>query len=117
MNRSTRKLQFSQKARKEIYERDGMACYFCMIRYRMPAAYEAGGYETRIMETMHIVSRSHGGMGIAENGMLGCKYHHRMLDAGAAEIRKEMQDLIGRYMKQKYPGWDRERLVFRKGTL
>lgn len=114
MNQRTRKLQFSAKARREIYERDGESCLFCRIRYHPKRAFDAGGYETRIYETMHIVSRAHGGLGIPQNGIIGCKYHHRMLDSGPKETRSEMQAIIEGYMKEKYPGWNREELRFRK---
>lgn len=111
MNRRTKKLQFSARARKEIYQRDGRSCLFCRLSYRMP---EGDTYGNHIFETMHIVSRAHGGLGIAENGIIGCKYHHNMLDSGPHETREEMQELIGAYMRGKYPGWSREKLEYRK---
>ena len=113
MNQRTRKLQFSAKARKEIYERDSRSCLFCRIRYHPPRSYDAG-QETHVFETMHIVSRAHGGLGIPQNGIIGCKYHHRMLDSGPKETRDEMQGYIEAYMKQKYTGWNREGLEYRK---
>lgn len=113
MSQRTKKLKFSAKARKEIYERDGRSCLFCRIRYHLPRPHEAG-YETHIFETMHIVSRAHGGLGIPQNGLIGCKYHHRMLDSGPKETREEMQGIIETYMKQKYTGWDRKGLEYEK---
>lgn len=115
MNKRTKALQFTAKARKEIYARDGTRCLFCMIQYRMPAAWRTYLYEMSIMETMHIIPRSKGGLGIAQNGMIGCKYHHRMLDEGPRETRKEMQEIISGYMAGKYPGWNRDSLVYQKG--
>lgn len=114
MNRRTRALQFSTKARKEIYARDGARCLFCDANYRMCEKRFGNILDCHIYETMHIVARSHGGIGIAQNGIIGCRYHHRMLDGGARKVREEMQQMIETYMKTKYPGWSREKLVYRK---
>lgn len=114
MNKRTKTLQFSTKARKEIYARDGARCLFCDANYRMCESRFGGIMDCHIYETMHIVSRAHGGLGIAQNGVIGCKYHHRMLDGGSKAVRTEMQWMIDGYMKTKYPGWSREKLVYRK---
>ena len=115
MNRRTRKLQVTASARKEIYERDGRRCLFCRIRYRMPANWQDHRYELSVFETMHIVPRSRGGLGIAKNGLIGCRYHHRLLDDGPKETREEMQEIISLYMGRCYPGWNREDLTYQKG--
>ncbi len=111
MSRRSRQLQFSAKARKEIYDRDGRSCIFCRMGYRNQGHF-AGG--TGVYETMHIVSRAHGGLGVARNGIVGCKYHHTLLDSGPKETRDEMQTIIENYMKSKYPGWNRDQLIYRK---
>ena len=37
---------------------------------------------------MHIVNKSQGGLGIEQNGVLGCRYHHGLLDNGNKGLRK-----------------------------
>ena len=112
MNRAARKRQFDKKARKEIYERDGQwgnPCLFCRRNYRRE---KADPFATSIFETMHIVSRAQGGLGIAQNGIIGCKYHHRMFDQ--SENRKDMLEIIRNYMKFIYEDWDIEHLSYSK---
>ena len=55
-----------------------------------------------IKETMHFVPRSAGGLGVEQNGAIGCKYHHEMLD------------FFEKYLRGKYPGWNREALIYKK---
>lgn len=110
MHSRTRKLQFSAKERKRIIERDGSRCIFCEMGY-LPGGNE---FLLSIKEIMHFVPRSAGGLGIAENGAVGCKYHHMMLDNGSRGERQEMLALFEKYLKAKYPGWDREGLVYKK---
>ena len=112
MNRAARKRQFDKKARKEIYERDsqwGNPCLFCRKRYRME---KARNFETGIFETMHVVPRSHGGLGVAKNGIIGCKYHHRMLDG--SDKRDEMIEMIRQYMELLYSDWNLDELAYNK---
>jgi hypothetical protein len=45
-------------------------------------------------------------MGIEENLVMLCKYHHLEETAYRKDIEK--------YLKQQYPHWNKERLVFKK---
>ena len=103
MNERTKKLQFSTKARNAIKERDG-GCIFCQIGFKMPK------FPLPATDIMHIVSRAQGGLGIEENGVLGCRYHHMMLDNGSGGERDEMMNYIYKYMAGKYPDWNEEKL-------
>lgn len=103
--------EFSTKARKEIYERDKMKCLFCQMGYHLE---EAGWYEQSILEVMHYVPRSQNGLGIPENGVLGCKYHHVMLDNGNKGNREEMLGIIREYLKRIYKDWDEKKLIYNK---
>ena len=71
-------------------------------------------YEQQIHDIMHIVNKSQGGLGIEENGVLGCRYHHNRLDNGNQGLREQMQEFIESYMKDLYSDWDRSKLVFDK---
>lgn len=99
--------EFSTKARKEIKQRDG-GCIFCALGYNMgPGA----GYLNSIM---HYIPRSQNGLGIPENGAVGCQYHHTLLDNGNKGLREEMLGIFKEHLKEHYPDWDEDRLVYTK---
>lgn len=111
MKRRTKALQFSRKTIDDIAKRDG-ACIFCKTGYKMP---ERKDYTLFAFDIMHIVSKAQGGLGIEQNGVLGCRYHHNLLDASLN--RHEMMGMIDRYMKGLYPDWNREDLLYDKTKL
>lgn len=103
----TKACRFSKTVSQKIRERD-VGCIFCRMGYHiqyppMPAT-----------DIMHIVNRSQGGLGVEENGALGCRYHHEMLDNGNKGRRAEMLEIISKYMRGLYPGWDAKNLVYKK---
>lgn len=63
---------------------------------------------------MHYIPRSAGGLGIEENGALGCLTHHDMMDNGFQGRRKEMLALYKEYMQGIYPDWNEDNLVYKK---
>lgn len=109
-HRMTAKLEFSQKTREEIRNRDG-GCFFCMRGYHMEAS-DTFGYT--LPQIMHIVPRSSLGMGVKENGVLGCQYHHNMMDNGNKGLRGEMIGMLEEYMRGLYPGWSRSDVIYQK---
>ena len=113
MNAKTKLRQFDKKTKQKIYERDG-GCIFCQIGYHMKAT---DTFQYSILDPMHIVNKSQGGLGIEENGVTGCRYHHGLLDNGSKGLRSEMLEIIENYMKNIYPDWKREDLVFKKGVF
>lgn len=105
-SKRARMCEFSPKTRKEIRERDG-GCIFCRIGWKCPPV--------RMPEQiMHIVPRSHGGLGVAQNGVVGCIHHHIMLDNGNTGEREKMLKYIRWYMKTKYPEWNELDLYYDK---
>lgn len=110
MHKRTRELQFSQKERKKIVERDNGECIFCVMGYMPPAE----KYVLTVKEIMHFIPRSAGGLGVERNGAVGCKYHHTMLDNGGRGERSEMLALFERYLKSKYKDWEKEALIYKK---
>lgn len=109
--RRSRKTEFSAKERKRIYSRD-RGCIFCRLGYAPGTAEDA--YGRSILETMHYLPRSQGGLGIAENAALGCKYHHMMLDNGSGGRRQEMRALMAEYLRSCYPDWQEDKLYYAK---
>lgn len=112
-SRRTRALEFPPKTRQAIKERDG-GCIFCRIGYRMPADMEKQYFALSLMSIMHYIPRAKGGLGIAENGALGCDYHHSMMDNGKDGHRPEMLEYFKGYLKLYYPDWNEENLVYQK---
>lgn len=110
-SRAAKAREFSTKARKEIFMRDKGSCIFCSKLYRMT---ETAGIATEIIQVMHYVPRSKNGLGIPQNGALGCVYHHQMMDNGNEGFRKEMLDIFREYLKSKYPDWNEEELTWNK---
>lgn len=106
MSARSRACEFSAAERRKIHERDHETCIFCRLGYK--PSKEAGGYP----QVMHYVARSHGGLGIEQNGALGCAYHHQMLDNGL--YHTEMQGIFRGYLKAHYPDWDESALIYNK---
>lgn len=108
-SKRTKACDFTQKERSIIKDRDN-GCIFCRMRYRME---KADAYNTSIREIMHYIPRSQGGLGIAKNAAVGCKYHHMMMDE--SDRRAEMRGIMKRYLSSMYREWDESELVYQKG--
>ena len=67
-----------------------------------------------IADFMHYINKSAGGLGIEQNGVLGCRYHHMLLDNGNKGLREEMLQIMEKHLKKHYPGWNRENLIYKK---
>lgn len=110
----TRQLEFTAKDRKAIHKRDNETCVFCAAGYEPP---EDPAYCRTALQIMHIVPRSQLGMGVEQNGVLGCVWHHQMLDNGNLDNRKEMIRMLEKRMRRMYPGWTREKVTYRKDSV
>jgi len=67
-----------------------------------------------MLDAMHYIPKSRGGIGIAENAAIGCRYHHNMLDNGHQGRRGEMMGLFKEYLTSLYPEWNEEDLYYSK---
>ena len=104
MSKRSNACEFSAKERKIIYERDKV-CIFCSM------GYEPSVHQGFYLGVAHLVPRSNGGLGIKENGVLACQYHHEMMDNGNRGKREEMQGIVRDYLENFYPGFtDKERI-------
>ena len=106
----TRRLEFSPQVRQIIRNRDG-DCFFCRQWYHMEWSLPG---DLIPKDIMHIVPRSHMGLGVEESGVLGCRYHHNLMDNGNKGLHEEMQSMLEEYMQQLYPGWSRESVTYKK---
>lgn len=110
-HKNTRRLQFDTKTRKRIIERDNGECIFCRMGYTTEGA---TWLDLQIDGIMHFVPRSQQGLGIEQNGALGCHWHHNMLDNGNKELRPDMLMGFETYLRSIYPDWKKEDLIYRK---
>lgn len=108
----TKLLQFSKETKKAIYERDE-GCIFCRMNYHMHPKFP-NVMDCIILDPMHFINKSSMGLGIEENGVCGCRYHHHLLDNGGKGLRAEMLSIMEEYLKSMYPNWDKKDLVYRK---
>lgn len=110
MKKRTKALQFSKKTIIEIMERD-QECIPCKLGYSIEGAEPM---ELQTMDPMHVVNKSKGGLGVKENGVRGCRYHHHLLDNGNKGLRQRMIEDLEQYLKDLYPGWSRESVTYQK---
>jgi predicted restriction endonuclease len=110
MNKRTKALQFSKATIQQIIERDE-ECFFCRQGYHLIAP---GVFAYAAHDPMHVVNKSQGGLGVLQNGVLGCRYHHSLLDNGNKGLRKEMEQMLMDYLKTLYPGWTEESVTYNK---
>lgn len=103
--------EFSQSVRKNIIERDNDTCIFCQKGYHMEKATPLG---LSLRSVMHYIPRSANGLGIPENGALGCQYHHEMLDNGNEGRREEMLGIFQEYLMSEYEDWNEDDLKYSK---
>lgn len=110
-SKQARAHEFSQKEREKIKKRDCNRCIFCTLGYHMENATWLG---QNIQNIMHYIPRSKGGLGIEQNGALGCQYHHDMMDNGNKGLREEMLGILKGYLMGHYPEWKEEDLIYNK---
>lgn len=104
----TKATDFKQTTRELIRQRDNYQCLFCRLR-------KYGKSECDTLQIMHYINRSAGGLGIPQNGVTGCVYHHQLLDNGNKGYRPEMLKDMEEYLKSMYPDWNKEDLYYKKG--
>lgn len=109
----TKLLNFDKKTRQQVQQRDNYSCLFCRIGYHCEE-FVPNKLDFIIHDIMHFIPKSKMGLGIPENGVEGCRYHHHMLDNGNKGRRAEMLKIMENYLKSIYPNWDRSKLVYRK---
>ena len=96
----TKALMISKETKLLVWERDNRQCIFC------------GKYVDWNFANSHFIKRSHGGLGIPENIMTNCYECHHLFDD--TPMRKYMIQRAEDYLKQKYPNWNKDNLVYKK---
>ena len=89
----------SKKVKDIVWERDNHQCIIC------------GSYQA--MPNSHYIRRSQGGLGIEENIVTMCQRCHSAYDQG--DERQAIATYTERYLRSKYPNWNKEKLIYKKG--
>jgi len=110
MHKRTKLLQFSKTTATAITERD-KGCLFCQLGVCMDGSLST---DRTVHDIMHIVNKSQGGLGVVENGVEGCRWHHHHLDNGK---HPELREIAENYLKSLYPGWTREKVTYNKWKI
>lgn len=111
MTKRTQALQFDTKTKYEVWKRDHGSCIFCRINYHMQCT---DVFELGVMDIMHFIPKSSGGMGIEKNGAVGCRYHHHLLDNGSQGLRMEMLAIFENHLRDHYKNWNSDDLLYKK---
>lgn len=98
MHARTKAVAIKPAIREKVEKRDNYACIFC------------GSPNAR--GEAHFINRSKGGLGIEENILTVCRNCHHQLDNGQAI--KLYRSHAEKYLKSKYPNWNREKLIYNK---
>ena len=113
MPKYTKQLQFDKDTIKRIQQRDNYSCLFCRIGYHCEE-FNPNSLDFIVHDIMHYIPKSKLGLGIEENGVEGCRYHHSLLDNGNKNLRKEMLSIMEEHLKSFYPNWNKENLIYKK---
>ena len=100
-NTITKSTSIPTAVKKIVWERDQHKCIFCDKEVSWNYA------------NSHYIKRSHLGMGIEENIMTNCSDCHNKFDNTIH--RKEMLPIAREYFKSKYPNWNEDILIYKKG--
>ena len=90
----------TKKVKDIVWERDNHQCIIC------------GSYQA--MPNSHYIRRSQGGLGIEENIVTMCQRCHRAYDQG--DERKAIATYTEKYLRSKYPNWNPQNLIYKKGA-
>ena len=99
-------LAISEDTRNKVWCRDAGRCVWCRLKQNW------SGYPG--IPEAHYIPRSKGGLGIPENVLTLCRPHHDLYDHGTREQREIMKMEFSEYLKQWHPGWDEEKLYYKK---
>lgn len=97
-SRRAKACDITKKVKDRVWERDNQRCIRC------------GTY--RAMPNAHFIPRSKGGLGVEENIVTLCLDCHEAYDHTTE--RKAIGAFIEDYLKEKYPEWDKSKLIYRK---
>lgn len=98
MRKETKKTAIPARVKERVWARDDGRCVWCGSSWASPCA--------------HYISRAQGGLGVEENILTLCDHCHREYDQGTN--RASMRIYFRQYLKDKYPDWQEDNLVYKK---
>ena len=110
MRNETRNTAIPAKVKQAVAIRDEVDGWPCCLICGTPAPPSAH----TAFSCAHYIPRSAGGKGVEENVVTLCPRCHSMYDQGID--RRTTAAYIEEYLKSKYPHWDKELLVYKKGN-
>ena len=93
----TKALEISRSVKDAVRRRDGGLCVLCGA-VGSPSA--------------HYISRAQSGLGVEENVVTLCWSCHLRYDQSPE--RPAIKKVLAEYLSSQYPGWDEDKLVFKK---
>ena len=109
MRKETKATSISDAVRRRVAARDEIDGWTCCIICGKPAPSGA----STAFSCAHFIPRSEGGLGVEENIVSLCPRCHGMYDQGID--RKNTTIFLANYLKSKYPDWDEDKLIYKKG--
>lgn len=106
MRKDTKAQNFTKAVKTAIAARDSVDGWPCCIRCGAPAPDELA------YSNAHYIPRSHGGLGILENGLTLCPVCHKRYDQ--TYHRPEDREFYREYLMSHHPGWDESKLYYRR---
>jgi 5-methylcytosine-specific restriction endonuclease McrA len=98
-HKQTMACDITRKVKATVNERDGGCCIICGKRGSPNA---------------HFIGRAQGGLGIEQNIVTLCHECHNEYDNGTGKYRTSLEQAIDDYLRSKYEGWDRSKLIYNK---
>lgn len=102
MNARIKAVSIPPEVKKRVAERDSFDGWNCCILCGSPKG----------QPNAHVIPRSDNGMGVEENIVTLCWDCHRRYDN--TEERMEIRKEIIHYLKRSYPGWEEEKVRYKK---
>lgn len=105
MHKQTKYTNIKREVRIAVWERDEGECILCKAFGRPP-------FLSHPNPEAHFIPRSLGGLGIEENILTLCRWHHREFDE--EHRRGYYTEYLRKYLQSCYPDWNEEKLYYRK---
>lgn len=110
MRQDTKARSITQAVKKAVAMRDSFGGWPCCINCGAPAPSES----PTAFSCAHFISRAQNGIGTPENILTLCPACHRRYDQ--TTDRERMRQYFREYLKNKYPNWDENELIYRRNT-
>ena len=108
MHTRTKALAIPVGVKQKVADRDSFDGWPCCVLCGRPAPVN----NRLAFSNAHYINRAQGGLGVEENILTLCPACHNRYDQTTE--RATLKPFFGRYLGERYPGWDESKLVYRK---